>query len=181
MEINESDKTTILLNLLNERYNASHKMRERSMKFTIWILGFGVALIWILLRGEPLIIYHKIVLSLIVLVNTVVTVWFIYSIQKGFTSNKQVMVDIEDCLGCYQEGAYIESKSIFPPEYKKVKKTFWSHFKSIYVLVITFTCLILILIWINPRKVNKPAIENTSEKKVELQIDTCKSTKNRGN
>jgi len=41
MEINKEDKITILLNLLNERYQSAHRIRERSFRMTLWILGLA--------------------------------------------------------------------------------------------------------------------------------------------
>jgi len=51
MIINENQKITVLLSLLNERYNASHQMRERSLKFAMWVIGFVIiAIPWLLLN-----------------------------------------------------------------------------------------------------------------------------------
>ena len=53
MKINEDSKIDILRDLLKERYEASHKMRDRSLKFAIWVLGFGIALICSFCRVGP--------------------------------------------------------------------------------------------------------------------------------
>ena len=41
MEISEEKKLEILLAQGQERYEALHKMRDRSMQFALWILGLG--------------------------------------------------------------------------------------------------------------------------------------------
>jgi hypothetical protein len=44
MGISEEKKIDVLLSQLQERYDALHKMRDRSMQFVLWILGFGLGL-----------------------------------------------------------------------------------------------------------------------------------------
>jgi hypothetical protein len=47
-EIDEGQKIQVMLAELQERYNASHQIRERSVRFTLWISGMGIGLGWIL-------------------------------------------------------------------------------------------------------------------------------------
>lgn len=151
MEIDEGDKKNILINLLNERYNASHKIRERSLSFTLWILGFAIAFVWILLNGAPLIFSQKVILTILVLVLGIISFWFLFSLERGFEKNRRVMIDTEEALGCYEKGLYINSKTLFPTEYKKTeKKSIFSHFRSIYILLIPVAVLIICLIWLKP-------------------------------
>jgi hypothetical protein len=66
-----------------------------------------------------------------------------------------VMINIEQALGCYDEGVYIESKTLLPNEYRVIKKrSLVSHFKSIYVLIIPIAALLICLIWFEPAKPN---------------------------
>jgi len=153
MEIDESEKIDILLNLLNERYSASHKIRERSLRLTIWILGLAVAFIWILVSGTSLTLHQKWILTVIVAVLGGVSFWFVYALERGFDKNREVMIDLEEALGCYQEGLYIDSKALYPNEYKQLNnKSRFSHFKSIYILTIPIAILIILLIWFKPSK-----------------------------
>lgn len=151
MDINQKDKMAVLLELLNERYNASHKIRERSMRITIWILGLAVAFIWILVSGSPLTFAQKSILTVLVIILGAVTFWFIHSLEKGFHRNRTVMINLEEALGCYEEGLYLVSKTLFPSEYRQIKKKSWSsHFRSIYLLIIPVAILIIALIWLRP-------------------------------
>jgi len=96
MKINEDNKIDILRDLLKERYEASHKMRDRSLKFAIWVLGFGIALIWILLSGLSLGLVQKIILTIFVVIVGFLTGIFLKSIDKGFVNNRKVMIRIEE-------------------------------------------------------------------------------------
>lgn len=168
MQIHESDKVNILLNLLNERYNASHKMRERSLNFAIWILGFVVVSIgWLLLNGARLTASQGCALTVIVIVIGIITFWFLQAIKKGFDKNMEVMINIEQALGCYKQGLYNDSKALFPNEYKYVKKQpLSSHFISIYVWIIVAAVVTIFMIWFNANQQGQPckneSLKNTA-------------------
>jgi hypothetical protein len=161
--VDEKDKTTILLNLLNERYNASHKMRERSQAFAIWILGFGVSVTWILLNGKGLIIAQRIILTIFAVLIAVLAGFFLRSIEVGFHKNRRVMSQLETILGCYEYGLYCD-KALYPEEYahfkehhqkektrlERVSIYFRSHFGSLYVWITVITMVILLMLWVTP-------------------------------
>jgi ABC-type branched-subunit amino acid transport system permease subunit len=148
--MNKEDKVTILLHLLNERYNAAHKIREKSFRLAIWILGVAVAFVWILVSGTPLILSQKWILTSLVIILGACTIWFLRSLEMGSHRNRKVMIDLESALGCYEKGLYVDSKALFPNEYKKNGELWASHFKSIYILIIPIAVLIIILIWFTP-------------------------------
>jgi len=58
-EFTDNQKVQILLSQMNERNQAWHKMRERSMQFTLWILGLAVAASWRLLQSPSSVIWQK--------------------------------------------------------------------------------------------------------------------------
>ena len=150
MNINENNKIDILLDLLKERYEASHKMRDRSLKFAIWILGFGIALIWILLSGLSLGLVQKIILTIFVVIVGFLTGIFLKSIDKGFVNNRKVMIRIEEALGCYENGVYVENGPLFPNEYKDLSKKNTVHFTSIYNWLVVMGLVIISVIWLGP-------------------------------
>lgn len=150
MNINEDNKIDILLGLLKERYEASHKMRDRSLKFAIWILGFGIALIWILLSGLSLGLVQKIILTVFVVIVGFLTGIFLKSIDKGFVNNRKVMIRIEEALGCYENGVYVENGPLFPNEYKDLSKKKTAHFTSIYNWLVVMGLVIISVIWLGP-------------------------------
>ena len=152
MRINDDKKVDILLNLLKERYEASHKMRERSLSFAVWIMGFGIALIWILIGGPSLGVWQKIVLTGFVLVASALTRKFLKSIETGFKNNHEIMVRIEDILGCYEKDNYVETESLFPEKYKDLSNKGTSHFGSIYVWLVAMGFALILMIWVSPCK-----------------------------
>ena len=50
IQLSADHRFQILVAQINERYQAWHHMRARSMQFTLWILGLAVAASWNLLQ-----------------------------------------------------------------------------------------------------------------------------------
>lgn len=148
MNINDDKKVDILLSLLNERYNASHRMRERSLNFAIWILGFGIAVAWMLLGDINLSISQKVVLTIFIVIIGYLTRKFLLYIEVGFNTNKEVMVTLEETLECYEQNKYMEGKSLYPEKYRDSECTKTSHFKSLYEWIWVIITLLIFLIWL---------------------------------
>jgi len=148
MNINDDKKVDILLSLLNERYNASHRMRERSLNFAIWILGFGIAVAWMLLGDINLSISQKVILTIFIVIIGYLTRKFLLSIEAGFNTNKKVMVTLEETLECYEQNKYMEGKSLYPEKYRNSECTKTSHFKSLYEWIWVIIALLIFLIWL---------------------------------
>jgi hypothetical protein len=149
LTISDEKKQDILLALLKERYEASHKMRDRSYNFVIWIMGFGIALIWLILSRPDICSNQRVVLTVLVIVSGILAFFFLHSIDRGFTTNKAVMVKLEQILGCYEKGQFKENEAIYPLEYESLKKNPFSHFLSLYLLLATFGLGIIALLWWN--------------------------------
>ena len=152
MEFSNNQKLDALLNLLNERYKASHYMRERSLRFTLWILGIIiVAVPWLLFNRELLSICIKRSLTILIILIGVFTFWFLRAIETGFKKNREVIIKIEKVLGCYDEGFYLNKDQLFPEEFKKIKKlSLTYHFTSIYAWILAAVVVIVFFIWFNP-------------------------------
>jgi len=149
MEISDNKKIDILLHLLSERYTASHRMRERSLNFAIWILGFGIAMIWMLLSEISLTFSQKIILTIFAVIIGCLTKKFLNSIEVGFDRNRNVMIKIEEVLRCYESNVYCNSP-LFPQEYKNLDKKETSHFISLYLWLWTIVGMVMALIWLEP-------------------------------
>lgn len=149
MEISDEKKVDILLSLLNERYKSSHKMRERSLNFALWILGFGIiGGAWILLNQTKLEFLHKVVITIFILIIGFLTKRFLNSIEIGFDINRSVIIKIEDILECYKPNIYSENQVLFPEEYKNLEKKETAHFSSIYKWIWTVIIMLITLIWL---------------------------------
>ncbi|MBA7519475.1 hypothetical protein ES705_11554 [subsurface metagenome] len=148
----EDNKITVILNLLNERYNSSHKMRERSQSFAVWIAGLGIALIWILIKDINLDVSQRIILSILTVIMGVLSVYFIKAIQRGFNNNRTITIKLENLLGCYKVNEYIKDGTLFPEEYKNKSKSWSNHFSTLYCWIICVLLIVIVFIWINPCK-----------------------------
>ena len=98
MEILEEKKIEILLAQLGERYTALHNMRDRSMQFALWILGFGLGMAWLLINEVTLNILQIITLVIFLAVIGLLSINFVRAIEQGFNNNRNVMVKIETIL-----------------------------------------------------------------------------------
>lgn len=155
-EISEQEKPRILQDLLNQRYQAEHLMRQRSVDFTKWIIGFGIAFLWIILSQAQLSLFQKIFASVFVITFTGATIFFISEISRGFLNNKKIIVKLESLLGFYSAGLYDEKESILPKEYEQSSQVkVPSHFKTLYALLIILCLLLMAVIWVNPVRVEQ--------------------------
>lgn len=146
--------------MLGERYTASHHMRGRSTQFVLWILGLGIGLMWVVLTGEPLLDAQKIVLGLTVMTFGGLSIYFVQAIHRGFKANHRVMLEIEDALGCYDDGMYIESRSLYPKEYKDGPRFTTSHFMACYVWIAAVALFVGLLLAFTPGKTTSSAQPN---------------------
>jgi hypothetical protein len=147
--LDEKDKLNILLNLLNERYRASHSMRERAIKFALWILGFvAVAVPWLLLYAR-LCVGQKVTLTILAVLLTALAILFLHGIHAGFKNNRNLLIKIEAALGCYEKGFFVTADQLYPEEYRVTKPfSLKSHFQSIYILLILAAIITIISIWL---------------------------------
>jgi hypothetical protein len=149
MQFSDDKKVDILLALLKERYESSHKMRERSYKFTVWISGLAIALIWLVLNSYSLSYPQKLTLIILALVLGSLSIWFLRSIERGFNTNREVTINIEEALGCY-ESNFFGQGVLYPDQYKSSQKTRTSHFISLYILLGAVIVGLIIIVLISP-------------------------------
>lgn len=146
MEIKDEDKVNVVLSLLRERYNASHKMRERSARFTIWIVGLAFTVIWfLLLKGPTFTSSQKLALAVLVAVIGGLAFWHQVAVDKGFHRNRSTIITMEEALGAYKEGLYADQKTLLPAEYRAIVK-FPSRRSLTYHFVITYLWIAVVLI-----------------------------------
>lgn len=147
MSIDEEEKNIIVQNLLSERYAAEHKMRERSASFTIWILGVGIALLWILLIKADLALHQRLIICFFIVSYSALSLWFLSEICRGFKTNRGIIIKLEDFLGLYSKSTYLENDTILPTHYREpYGRGIPSHFKSLYALIIVLAIFLVITV-----------------------------------
>ena len=152
MEISEEKKLEILLSQLQERYEALHKMRDRSMQFVLWILGLGLGMAWLLINDTALKLQQKFPITVLLLIMGLVTLIFIKAIERGFKANKKIIIRIEKILKLYEKDYYGIDESILPTKFSCQKIGWTSHFKTLYTLLIVVFLFLIIITWSNPCK-----------------------------
>jgi len=163
MRLSEDQKIQILLAELQERYNASHKIRERSIQFTLWISGMAIALGWLLITQKTLMLSQRISLTLLILALFAGTLYFMMGLRRGFKKNRVSMINTEHALGMYESGVYLEVVSLLPKEYRQLKGKWSDHFYTLYMWLILVAIALLILTWTTP----KPMEDLVTQVKIE--------------
>lgn len=149
MEISDDKKLDILLNLLKERYDSAHKLRERSYKFTVWLLGIGVAFIGFVVTKPCLSFIQRSFLTGFTIVITFLASFFLASMEKGAKKNRHVMIRIEEILGCYQSGFYDGQDMLYPADYMVQKSSRMPHFSYLYVWLFAIAGCVIALLWVS--------------------------------
>lgn len=162
MEIPTDRKTDVLLAQLQERYGACHKMRDRSMQFALWILGFGLGMAWLLITGPALSIGQKVIICFFLLLVGSVSFLFVGAIERGFNGNRAIVIRLEKLFEFHKAGSYSSEHSILPDEFL-VKKAKWSgHFRTLYCLMGLVFVLLIVLTITNPCE-GKPVSDRALE------------------
>jgi len=168
MNISEEKKLEILLAQLQERYEALHKMRDRSMQFVLWILGLGLGMAWLLINEIVLTSIQRFVLTLVLLFIGTAVGLFIYAMENGFKANRQIMIRIEKALKLYEKDYYGISEPILPTDFSSQKIRWSGHFQTLYALIFIVFLLLIFLTWTNPCKhgatnVYAPTVPNQTQ------------------
>jgi len=156
MSCSDDNKLEIILMQLGERYNALHKMRDRSTSFTLWILGFGLGLAWVLTKEAELSWPESAFLILFLILMTYISVNFLAAIHRGFNKNRDIVIHIETSLDLYNKNNYTCSP-ILPNEYARRRAHWANHFTTLYLLVITTSICLIVLAVACPIKATKKA------------------------
>lgn len=151
IQLSEDQKLQVLLAELQERYNSSHKIRERSIQFTLWISGMAIALGWLLISQKTLVLFQRIALTLLILAFFVGTLYFIMGLRRGFSKNREAMISSERALGMHDPGTYLKDRPLLPTEYSYMKRKWSEHFHTLYVWLILVALSLLILTWTCPK------------------------------
>lgn len=148
--ISDEKKVDLLSAQLQERYSALHKMRDRSMQFVLWVLGFGLGLAWLSINEAVFTSAQKGAITVLLIILAVVTLMFVRAIACGFTVNRDIAVRIESALGLYNANCYGTDRAILPKQFSCQQTKWTGHFCTLYILVSVVVLLLLLLAWTNP-------------------------------
>lgn len=133
MEFSDEQKQKILLTMLQERYNASHTIRKRSLRFTLWLSGMAIPIGWLLISKQRLFLSEKFALALFIMALFGGTIWFLRGLKRGFTKNRKVMIRCEQALGLYEKGTYLADTALLSQEYGSPTQKRSDHFSTLSV------------------------------------------------
>jgi len=153
-ELNNEQKTTILLSALEERYNSIHIIRDRVQNTCIWTLGLLLtAAGWLVQSTTVLTCKQKIIFSIfIVFVFTVVRCFYLKDLNKGFKSQQKIAARIEETLCLYETDVFGNSgSSVYPKEWKNSgdKDGQGNFFSTSYYLLYAGVFILLLAIWLS--------------------------------
>ena len=148
VQLSLDQRFQVLLAQLNERYQAWHHMRARSMQFTLWILGLAIAASWKLLQEPCGNLSQRAAATGLVLLLGGAAAYFLKSLARGVRMNREALINVETALGAHHKGAFLHDKAILPPEYKGTRPRPSSHFRTLYALLLVMLMYLLSAIWI---------------------------------
>jgi hypothetical protein len=160
MHLKDEQKIEILLIQLQERYDAAHKMRERSTQFSIWLSGMAIGLAWLLINQGTLALPQRLSLTLLIATFWIGAGFFIMGMRKGFQRNRRTMIKVEQALGMYDDDAYIQNDSLLPESYSQTNKKWNDHFSTLCVWLCIVALSLIVLTWSCPERAeqNNPNI-----------------------
>jgi len=150
IQLNEDQKFQVLMAQLQERYCASHKMRERSTQFALWISGMAIGLAWILISQPGMTIMQRISLTLLIAALSIGGYIFIKGLQNGFQHNRKAMITCEQLLKMHEKGVYNPECSLLPETYACTQKQWSDHFNTLLVWISIVVLSLAILTWTCP-------------------------------
>jgi hypothetical protein len=150
MELTAEQKFQVLMAALQERYDSSHKIRDRSTQFTLWISGLAIGLAWLLVSEAALSVPQRLALTLLAAVLYLGALVVVRALQRGSCGNRDAMIRVERALGMHEKGCYLPDTSLLPDQYSQTKRK-WSHDSCTLPLWLSLVALTLvILIWSSP-------------------------------
>jgi hypothetical protein len=166
IDIDEKQRLQVLLAQLGERYNAAHKIRERSTQFTLWISGMAIGLGWLLISQRALVLAQRVALSLLITALFAGTVYFIKGLRRGFQKNREIMIRIERILKMHEPGIYLENGPLLASEYGLTNRKWSDHFHTLYIWLVLVAFSLIILTWTcpDPAKIS-PVVLKTEQVK----------------
>jgi hypothetical protein len=171
VEIPEEKKLEILLAQLQERYEALHKMRDRSMQFMLWILGLGLGMAWLLINETTLTYSQQEAITCLLILLGLSTFWFVYGIERGFKTNRKIMIRLETALKLHEQDFYGIHERILPAPFAKEGRKWTDHFKTLYVFIAAVFVALIILTWTNPCK-HRPLGDCAPSDPNQMQVKT---------
>lgn len=149
--LNNDQKVQVLLSQLQERYCASHKIRERSTQFALWISGIAIGLAWLLISHSGMTLIQRIALTLLIAALSIGSLIFIRGLQKGFKNNRKAMIACERSLDMYAPGAYVTDGSLLPKAYAANNRCWSDHFNTMTIWLSIVITSLVILTWAYPQ------------------------------
>lgn len=146
----DDDKCGVLLALLEERYRVLHEIRRRVETALLTALtSFAAISFWLAQLSTKLSPDSKWALSLLVSLVCVATFAFMWDQRKGFINNQRALVDVEEALDCYTNGAYLPGRPLFPEKWKNAGKPGGDgHFMKLnFILLAGGAAVALLMTW----------------------------------
>jgi len=150
MQLNDNHKIQILIAELQERYNASHKIRERSTQFTLWISGMAIGLAWMLISNPTLTVFQRAAITILIAALFMGSLYFIISLWRGFKKNREAIIRCERGLGMHNAGVFIAEEALLPSEYNDNKSRWSDHFCTLCIWLVVVLISLILLTWSCP-------------------------------
>ena len=138
-----SQKFEILKQALDERYSAMRIIRDRIQTISLWILPITLWCAWYLFTQNfyPICRFEKTLLIITVLAVYISIIYYIRDLEKGFIWQRKVASKIEETFWLFKKDTFIEWDSIYPENWRWLKK--WNYVNLNYILITVWFLILL--------------------------------------
>ena len=140
INLKNNPSNSILENELVRRRNALSEIRDTAYKIIAAVSAAGITLFWFLLTEYHLSGIRTFILNVFVIILAYFVWQFLSSLHRGFQKTREIIVELEDCLGLY-------SSHILPMEYQSTKVRYSDFMSMAKIFVIFITVSIIIVSW----------------------------------
>ena len=145
----DSNKISILISALEERYNSIHVIRDRIQTVSLWIMGLLIWWAWWIFQSELVLECEEKIFLILFLIVTFFMLKFFYfdDLEKWFQSQREIAGKLEKSLGFYNDGFFIEwDNSLYPKTWLKPKEGNFLR-NNEYLILFGFLTFILTIIF----------------------------------
>lgn len=148
------EKMTVALALLQERYNASHRIRERSDRYLLLGAGWAAAVLWYAVQcTQGIGTTQKLLAAFATLCMGTLMLLLQCALFRGFRNNHRAISRLEQAVGAYARSAGDAAAAHLPREYRMApyRRPRWSdHFCIVLVWTAVMTVIVIVALFLAP-------------------------------
>ena len=146
MQFNDEHKTNILIEAYKKHSSELLSLEESQQKLVTLLLG--ILAVGITFVSEIQIFPQQLTFPLIIIAVLLSVFGGLYTHKRNHAraSIRKLMVSIEEAMGFYQPGLYMEGKSLYPEKLKQYPQVQWLG-SIYYIVLLAALTFVFIVVW----------------------------------